>query len=111
MENSPKTVLCERASSCSKSLSDCQRVAFSELEEDYLERRNQGSSLFSFCSGDRLDGQWVDSREDDGGAIGRTADRMAGGEKRPFEILALQLVSSSNVLEGIGSKGERTLPD
>jgi SRSO17 transposase len=62
-----------------KPLSNRQGLALGELEADHLEGRNQGALVVSFCSGARLDGQRLGARQDDGGAKGRTSDRMAGG--------------------------------
>ena len=70
----------------------------------------KGPLYFSFCSGDRLDGQWIGARKDDEGATGRVVDRVAGGGQRTLEVLAFQFASSADFFQRVGPKGQRTFP-
>jgi len=71
-----------------------------------VERRNEGASLFPFCSGDRLDGRWLDARQNDEGVFGRTADRMAGGTDEPRKYWLSSLPPHRTSFRGLVRKAK-----
>jgi hypothetical protein len=68
--NSSKTPLREGASFAAKPLSNLQRPAFGELEEEHFEGKEEGIFVASFCLGGGLGPQWVGARHYVGGPRG-----------------------------------------